>query len=78
MFNLPVTLEAFYLVLTSMFQMKEGGLVDSFEAAGFRMTEKTFLLINLSISFDWFFMTIKAIHACLYDWLMIEFCPSKV
>jgi hypothetical protein len=60
-----MALKTFYLVLTSMFQVKEGGLIDSFEATGFRMTEKAFLLINLSFSFDWFFVTVQAIHACL-------------
>ena len=78
MSNLPMALKTFHLIFTGMFYVKERSLVDSFEAAGLRMTEKTFLLINLSFSFDWFFVTVKAIHARLYDWLMIEFCPSKV
>jgi len=73
MFNLPMALEAFYLIFTSVFYVKERSLFDSFQAAGFRMTGKTFLLINLSFSFNWFFVTIKTIHARLYDWLMIEF-----
>ena len=60
-----MALKTFYFVFTSVFYVKERSLIDSFEATGLRMTEKAFLLINLSFSFDWFFMTVQAIHARL-------------
>ena len=73
-----MTLEALHFVLTGVFCVEKSILFDPIKVAGLRMTEEAFLLINLSFSFHRFLVTIETIHACLDDWLMIEFRLSEV